>query len=415
MTQKTKKEFRPKLRFPEFRDEPGWAMDRLGDHGEFLSSLTGKSGKDFGTGNAKFVPYTNVFQNTFTDASDLREVDVKPGESQNAVAKGDVFFTVSSETPEDVGMTSVLLEDIENCYLNSFCTMFRFEQNTSTNSKFVGYLLRQSVAREHLSRRSQGSTRFNLSKGVFRDTPLLLPSGTEQSRIAECLSSLDELIAAHERKLELLKDYKKGLMQSLFPRPGETQPRLRFPEFRDGPEWTRRTLASTCDLQAGTFVPAAEIYTDRTTGLYPCYGGNGLRGYTKSFTHKGKYSLIGRQGALCGNINQIDGQFHATEHALVVYPKDGIDTDWLYHLLGILNLNQYAIGQAQPGLSVGRLKDISLHAPIEKDEQHEIADCLSKLDQLMNACSMSIDGMVLHKKGLMQQLFPSPVSIEQDD
>tara|TARA_R110002111_G_scaffold240432_1_gene302106 strand:- start:10633 stop:11796 length:1164 start_codon:yes stop_codon:yes gene_type:complete len=387
MTRKSKKELKPKLRFPEFRDEPGWIEKKLGDA---ITLEYGKSlpEKDRNPGDVPVVGSNGIvgFHNMSLTNGPAIVIGRKGSAGHINWVKQDCF-------PID----TTYFVDIQNGrdYLKHF--VWRTLESCKLDQ------IRDSGAVPGLNRNDVYAIRKSF------------PLPAEQSRIAECLCSIDELIAAHERKLELLKDYKKGLMQSLFPRPGETQPRLRFPEFRDGPEWARRTLASTCDLQAGTFVPAAEIYTDRTTGLYPCYGGNGLRGYTKSHTHKGKYSLIGRQGALCGNINQVDGQFHATEHALVVYPKDGIDTDWLYHLLGILNLNQYAIGQAQPGLSVGRLKDISLHVPIEEDEQHQIANCLSTLDQLMNACSMSIDGLVLHKKGLMQQLFPSPVSIEQDD
>src|SRR5262245_7865066 len=99
-------------------------------------------------------------------------------------------------------------------------------------------------------------------------------------------------------------------------------PKLRFPEFRDAGEWERKQLGFVCDMQAGKFVAASDISELYKEGLYPCYGGNGLRGYTKTFTHSGKYPLIGRQGALCGNVNLAQGQFYATEHALAATPKD---------------------------------------------------------------------------------------------
>jgi type I restriction enzyme S subunit len=134
-------------------------------------------------------------------------------------------------------------------------------------------------------------------------------------------------------------------------------------------------------MQAGKFVSASEIREENAEGLFPCYGGNGLRGYTSTFTHSGKYPLIGRQGALCGNVKLGLGQFHATEHAVVVTPKDGVAIDWLFYLLDFLNLNQYATGQAQPGLSV---------------------------DDLIAAQTQKLEALKTHKKGLMQQLFPSP-------
>ena len=210
-------EIMPKLRFPEFRKAAEWRTKILGTQGRFLSSLTGKTAKDFDTGSSVFVPYMNVFSNTFTDTANLRSVNVTEGDSQNAVTKGDVFFTVSSETPEEAGMSSVLLDEIENCYLNSFCALFRFDEGKSPDPVFLGYLLRSAPAREHLSRGAQGATRYNISRATFRNLPILIPSDPEQQKIADCLDSLNNLIAARGRKIEFLLQHKQGLMQQLFP------------------------------------------------------------------------------------------------------------------------------------------------------------------------------------------------------
>jgi len=183
-------------------------------------------------------------------------------------------------------------------------------------------------------------------------------------------------------------------------------PKLRFPEFRDAAGWEKQTLSFACQMQAGKFVSASEIKEQNAQGLYPCYGGNGLRGYTATFTHSGKYSLIGRQGALCGNVKMGVGQFHATEHAVVVTPKSGIKGDWLFYLLDLLNLNRFATGQAQPGLSVDVLEKLPIAIPLEPPEQQKIADSLSSVDELITAQARKVDALKTHKKGLMQQLFP---------
>lgn len=183
-------------------------------------------------------------------------------------------------------------------------------------------------------------------------------------------------------------------------------PKLRFPEFQGSSSWQIRALGQACHMQAGKFVPAAEIHDKYMQGLFPCYGGNGLRGYTATFTHNGKYSLIGRQGALCGNIKQGIGQFHATEHAIVVTPKNGTTGDWLFFVLDLMNLNRLATGQAQPGLSVDVLEKLPIAVPNEEAEQQKIADCLSSLDELIAAQARKVDALKTHKKGLMQQLFP---------
>lgn len=183
-------------------------------------------------------------------------------------------------------------------------------------------------------------------------------------------------------------------------------PKLRFPEFRGAAGWTQSVLAAACDMQAGKFVSASNISERSEKGLFPCYGGNGLRGYTETHTHNGTYPLIGRQGALCGNVRLISGQFHATEHAVVATPKEAIDVGWLHYSLDLLNLNRFATGQAQPGLSVDVLENVSLAIPPLETEQQKIAECLSSVDELMAAQARQVDALKTHKKGLMQQLFP---------
>ncbi len=188
--------------------------------------------------------------------------------------------------------------------------------------------------------------------------------------------------------------------------PATLTPKLRFPEFRDADGWEERSLGSVCQMQAGKFVGASDIHERSAPGLYPCYGGNGLRGYTKSFTHSGKFPLIGRQGALCGNVRLGLGQFHATEHAVVTTPEPGVDVDWLFYVLGFLNLNRFATGQAQPGLSVDVIAKIPVSKPVHETEQQKIAECLTTLDEVIAAQSQKLDALKTHKKGLMQQLFP---------
>jgi type I restriction enzyme S subunit len=248
---------------------------------------------------------------------------------------------------------------------------------------------------------------LQITNSTFLSGLLPLPiDSAEQLKIASCLSSLDNLISAQAHKVDALKRHKKGLMQQLFPREGETQPRLRFPEFRGHGEWEERALSGACRMQAGKFVSAADINDSTSGGLFPCYGGNGLRGFTTTFTHDGVYPLIGRQGALCGNVQLASGQFHATEHAVVATPNRGVDVVWLFYLLDLLNLNRFATGQAQPGLSVDVLEKVPIKIPSALAEQQRIASCLSSLDAQIASETRKLDSLKIHKKGLMQGLFP---------
>lgn len=134
-------------------------------------------------------------------------------------------------------------------------------------------------------------------------------------------------------------------------------------------EWQILKLKRAARLQSGEFITSEAIEDD---AQYPVYGGNGLRGYTVAYTHDGEFALIGRQGALCGNINYAEGKFWASEHAVVVYPEKGIVTRWLGELLRSMNLGQYSVSAAQPGLSVERIADLLIPMPSQV-EQTQIA------------------------------------------
>ena len=142
--------------------------------------------------------------------------------------------------------------------------------------------------------------------------------------------------------------------------------------------WCWTTLGEVFTLQAGKNITAKEI-SDKQDTIYPfpCYGGNGLRGYVSSYNRTGRFPLIGRQGALCGNINVADGLFYATEHAVVVESYCNIDIDWAVYALIYLNLNQYATSTAQPGLSVATINEVLLPVP-PIDEQKRIANEIEK-------------------------------------
>lgn len=164
------------------------------------------------------------------------------------------------------------------------------------------------------------------------------------------------------------------------------------------------TLGELCQMQAGKFVRASDIHSNQDEIYkYPCYGGNGFRGYTDTMTNEGTYTLIGRQGALCGNINVATGQFHATEHAVVVYPKEDIvDPKWLHYTLQKMNLNQYATGVAQPGLSVQRILQLTTEVP-SLEEQKQIAKEIEKLEIQIHEARSFIESSSAKKQTILDK------------
>lgn len=284
-------------------------------------------------------------------------------------------------------------------------------EDSGVDSSYLDHFRQSDAWKRFVTEGGDGSVRVRIYYKDLARLQLTIPRRNEQEKIADCLTSLDEVIAAQGRKVEALKAHKRGLMQQLFPREGETRPRLRFPEFRNAPEWTQKALSRICEMQAGKFVSASAIAEKQGEGMYPCYGGNGMRGYARTFTHSGLYPLIGRQGALCGNVQLARGDFHATEHALVASPRPGVDVDWLFYTLDLLNLNRFATGQAQPGLSVDVLNKVECAVPASEKEQRRIADCISSLDAQITAESRQLAALKSHKQGLMQQLFPAPEAV----
>ena len=202
-----------KLRLPGF-SEP-WQKVKLGDIGDTYNGLSGKNKDDFEYGNAQFIPYINVFSNERIDTNNLGCVQIKPNEQQNTVKYGDIFFTVSSETPDEVGMASVLLEHLDNTYLNSFCFGYRLNNFSTLNPFFAAYLFRTEHFRNYMSVLAQGSTRFNISKKEVMKLKIDLPTIEEQTAIAEVLTAADREIELAKEKLDRLRRQKRGLMQQL--------------------------------------------------------------------------------------------------------------------------------------------------------------------------------------------------------
>ena len=154
--------------------------------------------------------------------------------------------------------------------------------------------------------------------------------------------------------------------------------------------WVWSTLGEFFNLQAGKFISAEDIHTEATRYPYQCFGGNGIRGYVSTFNRKGDYPIIGRQGALCGNVNYASGEFYATEHAVVVESFGGTDSIWAKYLLEQLNLNQYATATAQPGLSVKTINEVAIPIP-PVGEQQRISDAITRCFGIINDIQFSCE------------------------
>ena len=225
------------------------------------------------------------------------------------------------------------------------------------------------------------------------------PPLDEQHAIAAFLDretgKIDALVAKKERLIELLQEKRTALITHAVTKGLD----LDVPMKDSGVEWLGeipahwevRRLKHVASMRAGTNITSDNI---QLTGPYPVFGGNGVRGYTSSFTHEGEFPLIGRQGALCGSVNFASGRFWASEHAVVVVPYPTGDTNWLTYSLNAMSLNQYSQSAAQPGLSLDTIGAVPAPMP-PLPEQPAIADFLdrktTKIDVLMAKVREAID------------------------
>ncbi len=200
----------PAIRFSGFTSS--WNKKKLGDMGTTYMGLSGKTKDDFGHGAGRFVTYMNVFLNPVSDITRTEAVEID--RNQNTVQYGDIFFTTSSETPEEVGMSSVWLGRDDNLYLNSFC--FGYRPNTEVDPYYMAYMLRSKTVRSKIVFLAQGISRYNISKSGVMDIEVPMPNIDEQRLIGKFFYTIDELIALNQNKYELQNKMKRALQQRMF-------------------------------------------------------------------------------------------------------------------------------------------------------------------------------------------------------
>ena len=372
----------PKLRFPEF-SEP-WERVRIGDvyaersergavSAELLSvtmtegvkrrsDIEGKDNSSEDKGNYKVVRIGDMVYNSmrmWQGANGISDYDgiVSPAytvmKAKRGIANG--FFAALFKTHRMIG---------------EFC------------------------------RHSQGMTSdtWNLKYPQIESIQTYIPTVTEQRKIADMLMYLDRRIEKQHQLLEHLKKYKRGVMCSYFSG--------KFVLHRSNGQhyspWREYTLSDVSDeFKSGKSITSTDI---NEVGEYAVYGGNGVRGYTDHYSHDGQYVVVGRQGALCGNVRIIDGKNYLSEHAIAVKANSNHYTPFLLYLLSDMRLGQYSDQGAQPGLAVNKLLKLKRKFP-EYEEQVRFATFMQQIDNKLNSENNKLEYITTLKRGLLQQLF----------
>ena len=300
---------------------------------------------------------------------------------------GDILFAITGERVGDIAKSCAYVGH-EKCLAGGDIVVLKHNEDP----KYLSYALATTDARRQKSFGKSKNKVVHSSVPAIKSIKLPVPPLEVQREIVRILDNFTFLtaelaaeLAARQKQYEYYRDllltFKSNESTILNERTNEL-------ELSGAIRWMK--LGDTCVLKAGKAISATEISQNVNDDyIYPCYGGNGLRGYVKNYNQDGEHPIVGRQGALCGNVCYACNKFYATEHAVVVSPSALYNEKFLYYLLDFARLEQYKTAGAQPGLSVARLKKVVLPVP-PLEVQQRIVDILDRFDSLCNDISSGL-------------------------
>ena len=393
----------PKLRFPEFRNGPEWKPKALGDIATFFKGK-GLSKRTLSiNGTTQCIHYGELFT-SYPEV--IRTVNSRTDLDENLFlsAKDDVLMPTSDVTPN--GLAKACCLKLRDVIIGGDVMVIRTDQQKITGEFLARYIRRLE---QRVLQLVTGSTVYHLYATALKMLDLCIPSQLEQQQIADCLGSLDNLIAAEGRKLEALRQHKQGLMQQLFPQPGETVPRLRFPGFREAKEWDVRLVGDVFKVTRGLVLAMPLVQESRSKEApYPVYSSQtknrGMAGYYSEHLYQDAITWT-TDGANAGDVNYRSGKFYCTNVCGVLLNNDGYANLCTAELINSVS-RQHVSFIGNPKLMNGVMAMIAIPFP-PLAEQQRIAQCLSSLDNVITAQILKMDALKQHKQGLMQQLFPS--------
>jgi len=424
LTAETKPARVPKLRFPEYRGAEGWEKAVLGDLSEVVRGGSPRPIDGFLTTAAdglNWLKIGDVDKEAKYVTRTAEKVRPEALSKTRVVKPGDLILSNSMS----FGRPYIL--QIETCIHDGWIAITDIAKKTDRD--FLYYSISAPSSQSYFVDNAAGSGVQNLNADIIKALPVCFPSPAEQQKIAECLSSVDELMAAQARKVDALKTHKKGLMQQLFPTEGETQPRLRFPEFQNAGAWVSEELSSCLKKvidYRGIAPPKSESGVPLITAKNVRFGWLDMT--NDEYIEEDKYDEWMSRGipqagdilftteAPLGNVALFppSGKFALGQRLLTLRPKpERCDPAFLFHSLLAptmqAEIDFHGTGSTAKGIKSKVFVKLSFCHP-GLQEQQRIADCLSSLDALITAETQKLEALKTHKQGLMQQLFPSPES-----
>lgn len=399
----------PRLRFPQFSE--AWRANRVGEIAEIFKGKGIAKSDVSNDGIRSCIRYGELYTVYGELVTEVLSRTSLPATELFFGEPNDVIIPSSGETKEDIATAACVIPG--GIAFGSDLNVLRTKENGAFLSYYLNGPLRQNIARV-----AQGDSVVHLYPHQIEKLPIAVPPDrNEQQKIADCLSSLDELITAETQKLDALKTHKMGLMQQLFPREGETVPRLRFPEFREAEEWITKSLKNACEVNpANSELPEQFVYVDLESVEAGQLKARKIVNRDEAPSRAQRLLRFGdvifqivrpyQRNNLHFKIEEDIRYVASTGYAQL---RANESDDFLFQAVHTDDFVERVIakctGSSYPAINSSDLADISLVIP-SKAEQQKIADCLSSLDNLITAQSRRVDDLKTHKKGMMQQLFP---------
>lgn len=417
-----------------------WSTKSMFELGTTYTGLSGKKKDDFGEGEP-YVTYLNVFHNCKVRLDLLDFVRIKQTERQNKIQKGDALFTTSSETPEEVGMSSVVTDDIsQNVYLNSFCFGYRLKNSNEIKANFFAYLLRGYDFRKQMLIAAQGSTRHNLSKKNFYSSKVFFPVDVdEQEKISQILSTIDDAISKTKAIIEKYQSIKEGILQDLLANGIDENGVIRSPEtheYKDSPlgkipvEWDTVPILRLGTVSGGstpkTNDPSnwGETHTWITPNDLSNMSGKYIFSSERKLTDKGLIqatrqllppnSFIISCRAPVGYCAVVKVPFSHNQGCKSIVPNELIISEYLYYSLAgkKASLERVSSGTTFLELPKKELESFLIAVPREIKEQEAIVSRLNSIDSKIEIEMHNLSKYQAIKKGLMQDLLTHKVSVD---
>lgn len=411
----------PALRFPEFRDKPAWGETTLGQRSEVVRGGSPRPIDGYLTADPMGLNWLKI--------GDVEKGSKYVTHTQERV-RSEALSKTREVNPGDLILSNSMsfgrpyILQIKSCIHDGWIAVT--EISGEIGRDYLYYFISSSGSQAYFEVNAAGGGVRNLNADIIKSLPLAYPLKEEQQKIAECLSTLDELIGAESQKLDALKAHKKGLMQQLFPREGETLPRLRFPEFRGAAEWKSDSLGKIFDtMSGGTPSRSEKAYWNGdvpwiTTSLVDFriitradefVTEAGLKNSSAKLFPKGTVLMaMYGQGKTRGQVALLDTQAATNQACAAILPRDDIDPYFVF--LNLAGRYEEIRGMSNSGgqenLSQELVRKIPFAFPLDENEQRKVTAFLSSFDKLIVAQSDKLETLKTHKQGLMQQLFPAP-------